>query len=56
MQRELCPAQDKSDLGSVAMRYDNLPAGFDHASDMLHRFICGEILIGNRLVGFIADQ
>src|SRR5690606_17573987 len=48
--------QDETNLWAVAMRNGHFPAIADHARNMLGRFTGGDILILNRLSGFILYQ
>ena len=48
-------AQDKTDLWTVAVGYDDIPAINDHAGDVLHRFRRSLILVMDGLMVFVFD-
>src|SRR5579872_272627 len=53
---ELGPPQDETDLGTVAMGDDDVPAVLDHADDVAARLLGGDVLVADRLVLGVFDE
>jgi hypothetical protein len=56
MRGQLGPPQNKTDLGTVAVGHNDVPAILDERHDMMARLAGGKVLIAHGLVVFIFNE